>query len=516
MTRRACDLEAKLKMATSELKESNKIQKQLLQEQEESEAEMLMILGQNQSLKRQLAELHTKYEDVLEQMERLQSSLQSVDHCHETYEAALRLNKDLQQELSECRLRIDNLELKQKVPLDNNCNNSLDLQTELLSSLPSSLTIDLSTPNCRGPLPVIKGSNKIKKYIKLNNFIKKSEKKLKMHKKIFENAKLCKDKCNLKEELRACYNLIGRNSLELDHMAEKIIGLERSLHEMTCKLKKSEQEVLDNLKKFDNIVNVVSNDSLYVQVCNSSSQTDIPIYENLSLNEASLSEQTSSCAPTEAQEANVSQSSVRQQQVCQQTRKTVIFSDQIGEGLGRLLGGQLRQNVINNCFPNAPIDHFTKIIKKDSSLDSNTTLILHLGESSSVKRLDIINLVETLLEKLDLGLGKLILCAFPYSQFSTEKENQRVHKANLLFYNLTCRHSDVLYLDTNNFISDFILTKGTMYHSRNSKLIIAKLLAYNIFDGVISSITQLTDEPGVSNITNQGIKKIGTVGQHLN
>lgn len=514
MTRKACDLEAKLKLATAELKESNEIRRQLLQEQEDSESEMIAILGQNQTLKKHLAELHTKYEELLEQKERLQSSLQSVDHCHEAYEEALQRNKDLHQELSECRLKMDNLELK-LVPSANNFS-SLDLQTELQNSMSNFSVLDLTTPNCKNK-SVMKGSNRIKKYVKLNNFIKKSEKKLKIHRKVFDNAKLCKEKCNLKEELNSCYNLIGRNSLELDDLSEKIVDLEKSLHDMTCKYKKAEKEVLDNLEKIDNIVDVVNNDTIYVQVCNNSSQTDPLICENLPLDITPPSVPTLSCAPV-AQHVQIhdTQCPVRQPAHCRQTRRTVIYSDGIGMGMGLLLGNKLNQNVINNCFPNTPLDQFTKCIKSDTSLDKNTTLVLHLGDSSNIKRLDLINLLEILLEKVNQGLSKLIVCAFPYAKSLSECENQRIFKINLLIYNLTCRHSDVLYFDTNNFISDFSLSRGTMYLSSSSKLMIAKLLAYNIFDSVISSITYLTDVPVLSSITNRVNHVEVTVGQHLN
>lgn len=154
---------------------------------------------------------------------------------------------------------------------------------------------------------------------------------------------------------------------------------------------------------------------------------------------------------------------------------------------------------------------------QDMSMDKSTTLIVQLGECC-VKRSQLTRLVEVLLDKIHNGLGKLIICALPYSKSYSTKQNDNVCKNNLLIYNMTCRHSDILFFDTNKFISNTLLTRDTMYHSKRSLRIIAKLLAYNIFDPVISIITQLPDEPVnvVSSSTNQGITTMGSVNLNLN
>lgn len=525
MTRRACDLEAKLKMATAELKKSNDIRSQLLKEQEDSESEMMIILGRNKSLKKQLAELHIQYEEVLGQRDCLQSSLDSMDHCRATYELALQQNKDLEQELSECRIKLEVLESKH-VPSGNSFL-SLDLQTELLKCDPNYTIVDLTTPNCKYNTPNlgIKGSNRIKKYVKLSHFIKKTEKKLKIQKNIFKNAKLSKQKIQLNEELNLCYNIIGRNAKELLGLSDKIRNLENMLQDVTCKFKKAEIELSKstelcnyNIERFESLTDKVYNNSIYVQVRNSSSQTDfLPEQLPSTIQAPPVLAVPSTFIEPVVRPSDIIQPLTKQMESCRQTRKTVLYSDKIGVGMGQLLSEHLGQVVINNCLPNAPIQTLIDSIKCDNSLDNDTTLIVQLGESSGVKHLDIIKLIESLLEKIDSGLGKLIICAFPYSNSLSTKANNNIYKINLMFYNLTCRHRDVLYFDTNNFISKFVLTRDTLYLNRRSKVIIAKLLAYNVFDPIIGSIMKFTDEPVISSCTNEGkLLGLGSVDKHLN
>lgn len=527
MTRRACNLEARLKVVTEELKESNEIQKRLLQERDDSEVEMLAILQQNNSLKKQLAELHTQYEDNRNEMECLQSRLESVNQCHETYELAMQKIQDLKQELYECSLKNEHYESLQRSTL--NTYNSLDLQTELMDSDSDMTLVDLTTPKCKSAFNLIKGSNKIKKYVKLSNFIKKSEKKLKKHKTVFAQAKLCKEKCKLSAELNFCYKLLEQNSLEQDAMSEKIKALEKSLQDITSKYTKAEQD-------FSEMADLLHEKSMYVQVRTGCTQTDSTLLEPIPCGTDSVASSHvatsvqveppvsrtglpfAECAAVQPV-TDATQSPVTQLTTCQKTRKTVLYSDKVGIGMGRLLSDQLGQVVTNNCLPNAPITRFINNIDNDTSFDIDTTLIVQLGESCGVKHLQLIKLVEILLGKLELGLGKLILCAFPYSDSLSPQENQHIFKLNLILYNLTCRHNDVLYFDTNNFISNFKLTRGTMYLSRRSKLIIAKLLAFNINDSVINTITQSLDKPTVSSSTNNEGPQVvveGHIAPHLN
>lgn len=93
----------------------------------------------------------------------------------------------------------------------------------------------------------------------------------------------------------------------------------------------------------------------------------------------------------------------------------------------------------------------------------------------------------------------------------TKNQNDHVHDLNLTLYNLTCRHSDFLYFETNNFISKFILTKDTLYLSKYEKMTIAKLLAFNIHDPVINSIMGHSDTA----LTSQAISRM-TLSVNLN
>lgn len=55
---------------------------------------------------------------------------------------------------------------------------------------------------------------------------------------------------------------------------------------------------------------------------------------------------------------------------------------------------------------------------------------------------------------------------------------------------LSCRHSDrLLFFDTNNFVSDFVLIRDHMFLPKNSRHLLATLLAFNIH-AVIDNLTE--------------------------
>lgn len=96
------------------------------------------------------------------------------------------------------------------------------------------------------------------------------------------------------------------------------------------------------------------------------------------------------------------------------------------------------------------------------------------------------NGVDTLLK---LNVGKVMLCAFPYSNSLSHSKNKHIGVLNSTLHQLTCCHSDkLLFFDTNKFISDFKLTEKGMYLSIRQRQTIAILIAFNI-NIVINNIT---------------------------
>lgn len=181
MTRRACDLESKLKIALLELKACKETNTTLLQELDDHQVDMSQMIAKQTDLKKQLSEQDIVFEDMRDQRDHLQSTLLSYQHDQELYETALRHIRDLEQELNLTKIKLDqhcvcNKKLEEPTNI-----NTMDLFSELIQASPSTLqnlsipTIDLTTPkpikNNNINKMCISGSNKIKNMLRSRNFV---------------------------------------------------------------------------------------------------------------------------------------------------------------------------------------------------------------------------------------------------------------------------------------------------------------------------------------------------------
>lgn len=147
--------------------------------------------------------------------------------------------------------------------------------------------------------------------------------------------------------------------------------------------------------------------------------------------------------------------------ICKNVNKTLVFSDRIGKGLGKLLYNNISNScVINNCMPNAS---FKQIIEKImlTQVTKQSTIVLMLSDGSDVRYSDIKTGFDSLSK---LGVKNIIIGAFPYSA-SLNKSNNNLYRLNKLLFKMTSRHSDVLFFDTNNVISDYRLTPDKLAKS---------------------------------------------------
>ncbi|XP_049886888.1 programmed cell death 6-interacting protein-like [Pectinophora gossypiella] len=94
------DLEQKLKQALLELQASQEECKKLLEEHEESEAEVINVNNRILSLKNELTELDGRYKDLQHQRDYLQSVINSQDECRNNHEAALNRIRELEQQVA--------------------------------------------------------------------------------------------------------------------------------------------------------------------------------------------------------------------------------------------------------------------------------------------------------------------------------------------------------------------------------------------------------------------------------
>jgi hypothetical protein len=180
-------------------------------------------------------------------------------------------------------------------------------------------------------------------------------------------------------------------------------------------------------------------------------------------------------------------------------RKTVLYTDRVGVGLGEVMHGLLNQAVINNCMPGASLRRIGNQIAADS-FDEYSTLIVCLGDSSEINKHNLSIFTETLTKIVSSNI-KMIVCAFPFSKTLSMKQNNDIYNLNSILYKLTLYHNNVSYFDTNKFINrSFVLTRGNSHLPRKYLVNCAKLLAYNIIsmDPVMNSITSAKAELALS------------------
>lgn len=556
MTRRG-ELESKLKIALLELKTTKDINNDLLKELDDHEIDMSSMLAKHNDLKNQLSEQDIVFEDMRDQRDRLQCTLDSYQHDQELYELALRSIKNLEQELNLNKCKLEELELRCicKKQADNTIN-TMDLYSELIQATPNTEKntslpfIDLMTPKFVENKNKIcmRSSNKLKKYVKVKKIIKRFSLMSKKYKMYFKNANICKQKLDLNIELDECYNLLGRNNREIDYLSNRMTCLQKSLNDLSRKYELSNKQNKAHIAATASLVAlntisschicssevpdvpmpcpVLSVNATEVYIAHTSPEHLTPVPEPLldhpvpelimsSLLEPLLAHSDSECkkiatsqelslhlaAPASGVDAGgLTKSS-------ESTNRTVVYSDEVGVGMGSLLKNCLAQPICNNSYRNMP---FKELLLKIKNVvhDDKTTIIVQLGNSLGIKKSNIISLVETLLDIQSTGINKIITCSFPYSNKMTANENAHVYELNLTLYNLTCRHSDFLYFESNNYISKFILTKDTLYLSKYEKMTIAKLLAFNIHDPVINSIMGHSDTARTSQAISRMTKSV--------
>jgi hypothetical protein len=156
-----------------------------------------------------------------------------------------------------------------------------------------------------------------------------------------------------------------------------------------------------------------------------------------------------------------------------------MYSDKLGAGLAPLLNYRLSQNIINNCHHHATLNQICEFISKDT-FDTETTLIILLGESLNVNRAGITKLIQTLELVEKSGIDKIILCAFPYSQSLPYQNNYKIGQLNSLMYNAICLNKKYHFFDLNKFIKEINFMSDELLISHKNRLQLVKLLAFNI------------------------------------
>lgn len=173
------------------------------------------------------------------------------------------------------------------------------------------------------------------------------------------------------------------------------------------------------------------------------------------------------------------------------------------------------RNVINVCTPGKSFEDIVHSLSL-YEIDSLTNIIILCGDSSQVRKREILININFLL-KLQSETGcKLVISSFPYAKNLTREQNQHIYELNSYLFNLINCHSDkVLYFDINNFINNFILTSDTMYLANRFRTKIAKLLAFNLQDTFQGGKPKSFDSDFSSLPTNNNLINLNNINTSL-
>ncbi|KAF9805535.1 hypothetical protein SFRURICE_020920 [Spodoptera frugiperda] len=353
--------ESKLNLALSEMKSSKELCYQLLKKRDDNGREFLDILNSNRKLKCETAQLHTKHTEAIEARDRLQFVVDGFSQCSSEYEQTLHDKALLEHQLHEANNQISQLETL-NLNITASLNNSLS--SELVSARASQsqhidlnpVTIDLTceSDSCHSIKTLCCSNKKLKKYIRINKFITKT------------------NRLNRKHEIDP-QNL----QLELDHLSAK-------LHTMTNKYSASEKHMREYMLAMDELVRSQSQEN-QCEKCDSSNVLPactfgryVDIFDKYKQSQQQLSERL-----LEASEL----------------MDMVKYNAERYESLAN----DLQCSCVNQPQP------------PETSL--------HRQQFRFNKGGDVVNGVDTLLKS---NIGKIIVCAFPYSNTLSSSKNKYI------------------------------------------------------------------------------------------
>lgn len=513
MTRKATaqDLELRLRTALQDL-EASKLQcKQLLQESDESEEEVKKIVNKNSSLKRELVQLHQQYLDVVDERDQLKVVTDGFSNCSNLYEEALSKVRDLEDELSHANSRIIQLENKKQCTRVEETNHLYNEMLNTKCNPHSIITIDLTEDSLLKQNYSYKVSHKkIKKYAKLNRIIKKCNQIRKQQKHFFKDIPRRKERVDLIKKLNK-YQIKLEDSkkiyeIDTQCLQSNIQELESRLSSLYIKYVGSQNQIKEHILAANELVmcqctcQKVSNpDAVQSEATEDPSQTE-SLFQDCILNQ-DVPDVVQELSQVEQSVANSVSS--RSSQVCYQS---VMFSDSIGRGLGKLVSNNLSFSTQNNCLPGTSFQEIMTLVTRNQ-YDSNTNVTVFVGNSSQVKKEDI---TDSVTEILKINCNKIILCAFPYFERLSNRKNNYIHMLNNHLQFLVSHYSDkLIFFDTNSFVDKLRSTRNTVYLPIRFRHKIARLLAYINSD--ISSMSKSCSIINTSSISNSSNVQVVTL-----
>lgn len=520
LTRRALarQYDLQLKAALDELQIYKTQNEKLLKEREDSEEEVADVVDRNTELKNQLAALQIEHSAVLAELDQSRATIATFDKCADEYVVVLNRIAELESELREAHTEISNLQHECE---RHEAAHTQNLYEELVGSLPSAVTdmdqgaglptVDLTGEDSTMEPSYFVSNKKLKKYIKIRKFIKRTHKLIGSKNSLQKNVQLVKERNVLINKLKTCsLKLEAKNNLYdsvTQSLQSDISRLELALRDISTKYESSKQEMSEQVRVASKLVDMCHeneerfNSLITNHMCSCSHAT--PLDKSIAAlpplapagpglrtppprraAPAPLAPRAAPVAPAAETRApaRCSLAAGHGASVAQPGPTTVIYSDEIGAGFGAALGQLLRQKVINHCLRGATLQQIAERLLNDS-FDTSTTLIIMLGNSIDIKKSQLEVLLQALSNIEQHGIGKIILCALPYSKIVSDEHNNSISKINAVLYNATCYNCNYHFFDSNKFIKHFRLYRDRMYLSRKCRLAVAKLLAFNIEGG---------------------------------
>lgn len=470
--------EPNLQLVLQELKVAKDHCAQLENEREENERELLGILDNNSKLKTELSRLHIKFKDIVEERDRLQSLVDTFDQCSDEYDRTLRRTTLLEQELRDAHQHITDLELSaQKVNAQKNDN----LFNELMSSAPQLVTsatipnIDLSTIDLTNDNSHLRDKsvvcfcsrNKLKKYIKINRFIKKSKKQLKYHKNLIKKCKNVKSTLKLREQAQLSMLELKQSHLkyqtDTQYLESKIKSLQHNLQSVTNKYELSLKEMNEYSLAMDDVLKTSKyNWERYNSILNNHSCNCIRSSPPQSLDGHGSLASPESQSPLITLSPPSSVDSLCDSLNNDSSSQIIMFSDDIGIDMGSIVRQKLTTkglSFINNCYPCANLKYILHKIY-DYKFHPNSQIIIFIANRGNVSKDEFMLHCEKL---MNLDVKRIVMFTLPYIKNLPDAENNYRYKFNLKL-DIVSKYNKKFHVIDSNSVA---ITKSFNYNNMN-------------------------------------------------
>lgn len=445
--------EMQLKSTLKELQNSKALCEQLLQEREDIEIELQKLVDKNSALKYELGDNDMKLIVAEEEVTRLQHRVDSFNQCASAHEVALQRITNLEQELGEARDELD-LFRRERERYD------AKLVQNLYQELVGSENKDSKN------LVFFNSSKKLKKYVKINRYIRRTQKLIKSNACIRNYTKVKSELSVMKNRVMECNLELDRRELDSQKLQKEICKLKDKLESTSLLYSATKMEYKEHVLAFtalldqskeneERFYSLVNN---HLCTCRHSLLPPAVVGQNMALN-------------------SKDDLSLLNHPVSK--NKTIIISDQIGSGLGSMLSNILDQHVTNYCYPNVGMSRISELLL-NGQYDHNTNLVILFGNSYNVDKPGIDKLMSSLNIIEKSGIGKIIISALPYSQSMSHYMNNKIAHLNSLLYHATCFNNKYHFFDINKFIKRFTVTSLKVNITKQYLKTLVDLLAYNI------------------------------------